>query len=49
MTSRIPTITGQYRAFMYMLSFVSMKGILLWDAKAIEFKEITKIAMYITK
>ena len=32
-----------------MLSFVSIKGILLFDAKAIEFRETTKIARYITK
>jgi hypothetical protein len=42
-------ITGQYRTFTYMLSFVSIKGTLRFDAKTIEFKETTKIAMYITK
>jgi len=42
-------MTGQYSTFMYMLSFASIKGILRFDAKAIEFMEINKIAMYITK
>ena len=42
-------ITDQYKVFMYMLSFASMKGIRRFDAKAIEFKATTKIAMYITK
>jgi len=49
MNSRIPVITGQYSTLTYMLSFASIKGILLFEAKAIEFKETTKIAMYITK
>ncbi len=42
-------ITDQYRASMCMLSFASMKGISLFDAKAIEFRATTKIAMYVTK
>jgi len=49
MKSRIPMITDQCRAFMCMLSFASMKGICRFDAKAIEFRPTTKIAMYITK
>jgi hypothetical protein len=49
MNSRIPMMTGQYNIFTYMLSFASIKGILRFEAKAIEFKETTKIAMYITK
>ena len=42
-------MTGQYRAFKYMSPFVLMKMILLYYANAIQFKEITKIAMYNTK
>jgi hypothetical protein len=42
-------MTGQYSTFTYMLSSVSIKGILRFDAKTIEFRETTKIAMYIIK
>ena len=37
------------RQFTYWLSFLSIKGILRFEAKAIEFRETTKIARYIIK
>jgi len=42
-------ITGQYSAFTYKLSFISMKGICRFDAKAIEVRETIKIARYMMK
>jgi hypothetical protein len=47
--NRIPVSTGQYSTFTYWLSFLSIKGILRFEAKAIEFRETTKIARYIIK
>ena len=37
---------GQYSTFTYRLSFVSIKGISILDAKAIEFRETARIARY---
>jgi hypothetical protein len=42
-------MTGQYNIFTYMLSFGSIKGILRFNAKTIEFRETTKIARYSTR
>lgn len=48
-SNRTPIMTGQYTNLTYRLSFVSIKGMSICDAKAIEFKETARIVTYIIR